>query len=191
MHFYQHERVALFIDGANTHHAIRALGFGIDYKRLLGLFRSKCNLVRAYYFTAVHDDDSEPSTIRPLVDWLDYNGFTMMTKPMKSFTDADGYRKVKGNMDVDIAVSAMQLADEIDHVVLFSGDGDFASLVAALQEKAKRVTVISTIETKPPMLADELRRQADQFIDLASLESEIARELAPVRATPRNSPADR
>ena len=179
MHFYEHERVALFIDGANTHHAIRALGFSIDYKRLLALFRSKCQLVRAYYFTATHDDEEEHSTIRPLIDWLDYNGFTVVTKPTKRFTDADGYRKIKGNMDVEIAVEAMQLADRIDHAVILSGDGDFVSLVEALQERGKRVSVISTLVSKPAMIADELRRQADQFIDLADLEPLVARDARP------------
>lgn len=177
MIFYPTERVALFIDGANLYATARALGFDIDYKRLLALFRSKGHLVRALYYTALADDQ-EYSSIRPLIDWLDYNGYSMVTKPTKEFTDASGRRKIKGNMDIELAVDAMELADHLDHIVLFSGDGDFRSLVEALQHKGKRVSVVSTLCTQPPMVADELRRQADQFIDIADLQEQIARDPA-------------
>ena len=175
--FYENERVALFIDGANLYSAARALGFDIDYRRLLKVFREKGRLVRAYYYTALVEDQ-EYSPIRPLIDWLDYNGYTMVTKPTKEFTDATGRRKIKGNMDIELAVDAMELSEHLDHIVLFSGDGDFRSLVDALQHKGKRVSVVSTLVTNPPMVADELRRQADQFIDLAHLQNEIGRDPA-------------
>lgn len=175
MHFYPTERIALFVDGANLYATAKTLGIDIDYKRLLQLFRQKGQLVRALYYTALAEDQ-EYSSIRPLIDWLDYNGFSMVTKPIKEFTDATGRRKVKGNMDIELAVDAMRLADHLDHLVIFSGDGDFRSLVAALQQKGKRVSVVSTLQTQPPMVADELRRQADQFVDLADLESHICRD---------------
>ncbi len=182
MHIYDHERIALFIDGANLYATAKSLGFDIDYKRLLGHFRSKGRLVRALYYTALAEDQ-EYSSIRPLIDWLDYNGFTMVTKPTKEFTDATGRRKIKGNMDIELAVDAMRLCRNLDHIILFSGDGDFRSLVAALQQEGRRVSVVSTLQTQPPMVADELRRQADQFIDIADLESLICRDNAarPVR----------
>ena len=175
MHFYPTERIALFIDGANLYATAKSLGFDIDYKRLLGMFRQKGQLIRALYYTALAEEQ-EYSSIRPLIDWLDYNGFTMVTKPTKEYTDATGRRKIKGNMDIELAVDAMRLADSLDHIVIFSGDGDFRSLVAALQEKGKRVSVISTLQTQPPMVADELRRQADQFIEIADLETQICRD---------------
>ncbi len=175
MHFYPTERVALFIDGANLYATSKALGFDIDYKRLLTYFRSKGQLIRALYYTALIEDQ-EYSSIRPLIDWLDYNGYSMVTKPTKEFTDASGRRKIKGNMDIELAVDAMLLAEELDHIVLFSGDGDFRSLVAALQQKGKRVSVVSTLQTQPAMIADELRRQADQFIDISDMEASIGRD---------------
>jgi uncharacterized LabA/DUF88 family protein len=182
MHFYQNERLALFIDGANLYATAKALGFDIDYKRLLALFRQKGQLVRALYYTALAEDQ-EYSSIRPLIDWLDYNGYTMVTKPTKEFTDSMGRRKIKGNMDIELTVDAMRLSQSLDHVVLFSGDGDFKCLVAALQQVGKRVSVVSTLQTQPPMVADELRRQSDQFIDLADLEQLVCRDPAtrPVR----------
>jgi uncharacterized LabA/DUF88 family protein len=182
MHFYPTERLAIFIDGANLHATAKTLGFDIDYKRLLALFRTKGQLVRALYYTAIADDQ-EYSSIRPLVDWLDYNGFTMVTKPTKSYTDALGHRKVKGNMDIELTVDAMRLIEHLDHVLLFTGDGDFRALVAALQMRGRRVSVVSSLQTQPPMVADDLRRQADQFIDLADLEDRICRDPAtrPVR----------
>ena len=172
---YPGERVALFIDGANLYATSKSLGFDIDYKRLLDFFRKQGRLVRALYYTALAEDQ-EYSSIRPLIDWLDYNGYSMVTKPTKEFTDSTGRRKVKGNMDIELTVDAMRLCDNLDHIVLFSGDGDFRSLVAALQEKGRRVSVISTLQTQPPMVADELRRQADQFIDLADLEFAVSRD---------------
>lgn len=174
MHFYPTERIALFIDGANLYAASKSLSFDIDYKRLLTLFRSKGHLLRALYYTALAEDQ-EYSSIRPLIDWLDYNGYTMVTKPTKEFVDATGRRKVKGNMDIELAVDAMELSEHLDHLVIFSGDGDFRSLVESLQHKGKRVSVVSSLSTNPPMVADELRRQADQFIDLVDLQHEIGR----------------
>ena len=182
MNFYPNERIALFIDGANLYATAKALGFDIDYKRLLQLFRQNGHLVRALYYTALIEDQ-EYSSIRPLIDWLDYNGYTMVTKPTKEFTDALGRRKIKGNMDIELAVDAMRLSDHLDHIVLFSGDGDFRGLVVALQQKGRRVSVVSTLQTQPPMVADDLRRQSDQFIDLADLEDLVCRDPAtrPVR----------
>ena len=189
--FLSERAPGLFIDGANLYATAKALGFDIDYKRLLALFRTKGQLVRALYYTAIAEDQ-EYTSLRPLVDWLDYNGFTMVTKPTKEFTDALGRRKIKGNMDIELTVDAMRLVEELDHVVLFTGDGDFRALVAAMQMRGRRVSVVSTLQTQPPMVADELRRQADQFIDLADLERLIGRDPAsrPVRESgPRHRPA--
>jgi len=174
MVFYPQERIALFIDGANLYAAARALGFDIDYKRLLDLFGSKARLIRAFYYTALLDDQ-EYSPIRPLVDWLDYNGYTMVTKPTKEYTDAMGRRKIKGNMDIELAIDVMEMAHHLDHIVLFSGDGDFRRLVEAVQRKGLRVTVVSTVRSQPPMVADELRRQADNFVELQDLAAHIQR----------------
>lgn len=174
MTFYPEERIALFIDGANLHAAARALGFDIDYKRLLQLFGEKGRLIRAFYYTALIEDQ-DYSPLRPLVDWLDYNGYTMVTKPTKEYTDATGRRKVKGNMDIELAIDVMEMAQYLDHIVLFSGDGDFRRLVEAVQRKGVRVTVVSTIRSTPPMVADELRRQADMFLELQDLAPQIMR----------------
>ncbi len=178
--FYRDERLALFIDGSNLYAAAKALGFDIDYKLLRSEFVRRGKLVRAFYYTALLEDQ-EYSPIRPLVDWLDYNGFTMVTKPAKEFIDSMGRRKVKGNMDIELAVDAMEMADRIDHMVLFSGDGDFRPLVAGMQRKGVRVSVVSTIRSQPPMIADELRRQADNFIELEELKDVVGRPPRPMR----------
>jgi uncharacterized LabA/DUF88 family protein len=176
------EKIALFIDGANLYATAKSLGFDIDYKRLLREFQSRGYLLRAFYYTAVVEDQ-EYSSIRPLIDWLDYNGYTVVTKATKEFVDQTGRRKVKGNMDIELAVDAMEIAGHVDQIVLFSGDGDFRSLVEAVQRRGVRVTVVSTISTQPPMVADELRRQADIFLDIVELQPKIGRD--PSERAPR------
>jgi len=176
--FYKDERLALFIDGSNLYAAAKSLGFDIDYKLLRHEFMRRGKMLRAFYYTALLEND-DYSPIRPLVDWLHYNGFTMVTKPAKEYTDREGRRKVKGNMDIELAVDAMEIAPYIDHLVIFSGDGDFRSLVEALQRKGKRVSVVSTIRSQPPMIADELRRQVDNFIEMDDLSDVIGRAQRP------------
>jgi uncharacterized LabA/DUF88 family protein len=169
------QKLALFIDGANLYVTAKTLGFEIDYKRLLRKFQSRGYLLRAFYYTAVAEDTEYPS-IRPLIDWLDYNGYTVITKTTKEFVDPTGRRKFKGNMDIELAVGAMEIAPHIDVMVLFFGDGNFRSLVEAMQRRGVRVIVVSTVSTQPPMIAQELRRQADEFIDIISLQSDISRD---------------
>ena len=179
--FHPDERIALFIDGANLYSAAKALNVDLDYRKLLAVFKEQGRFIRAAYYTALLEDQ-DFSPIRPLVDWLDYNGFTVITKPAREYADAAGRRRIKGNMDVEIAVDMMQAARAADHLVLFSGDGDFRALAEAIQRQGVRVTVISTIKTQPPMIADELRRQADNFLDIADLMPFIGRP-------PRERPA--
>lgn len=172
--FYKDERLALFIDGPNLYTTARSLGFEIDYKLLRQEFMLRGKLLRAFYYTALLEND-EYSPIRPLVDWLHYNGYTTVTKLAKEYTDSQGRRKVKGNMDIELTVDAMELAPRVDHIVLFSGDGDFRPLTASLQRQGVRVSVVSTIRSKPPMINDELRRQVDNFIELEQLKDVIGR----------------
>jgi uncharacterized LabA/DUF88 family protein len=174
MRFAAQERTALFIDGANLYAATRSLGFDIDYRKLLDYFGSELNLIRAYYYSALLETE-EYSPLKPLTDWLAYNGYSLVTKPAKEFTDAQGRRRIKGNMDIELAIDMLELAPRLDHVILFSGDSDFRRLVEAVQRKGVRVSVVSTIKTSPPMIADELRRQADQFLDLADIAPEFSR----------------
>ena len=172
--FYKDERLALFIDGSNLYAAAKTLGFDIDYKFLRHEFMRRGKLLRAFYYTALLEND-EYSPIRPLVDWLNYNGFSMVTKPAKEYTDSMGRRKVKGNMDIELAVDAMELAPHVDHIVIFSGDGDFRPLVESLQRQGVRVSCVSTIRSQPPMISDDLRRQVDNFIELEDLKDVIGR----------------
>jgi uncharacterized LabA/DUF88 family protein len=195
VHFLASERTALFIDGANLYSASRNLGFDVDYKSLLDYFRRLTHVVRAYYYSALLDTE-EYSPLKPLTDWLAYNGFNLVTKTAREFTDATGRRRVKGNMDVELAVDMMEMAPRLDHAVLFSGDSDFRRLVESVQRQGVRVSVISSVRTSPPMVADELRRQADQFVELADIAPEFTRRLAdrpvraPHRAEPSPDPAD-
>ena len=178
-------RTALFIDGANLYSAAKALGFDIDYRKLLEEFSEGADLLRAYYYTAVIEDQ-EYSPLKPLLDWLDYNGFHVVTKAARRYTDAaTGASRLKGDMDVDIAVDMLELAPRLDHAVLVSGDGDFRVLVEAVQRRGVRVTVVSTVRSQPPAISDELRRQADRFVDLADLSAVVGRPRAATPPPPR------
>ena len=175
MHFTNDERMALFIDGANLYATAKALELDIDYRALLNTFNLNGNLKRAMYYTAL-TEDHDRSSLRPLVDWLDYNGYSMVTKSAKEFVDGSGRRRVKGNMDIEIAVDILEMTKYLDHVVLFTGDGDFRRLVEAVQRRCVKVTIVSTVKSNPSMIADELRRQADYFVDLVDIKGEISRE---------------
>jgi|TARA_R110000803_G_scaffold210841_1_gene284284 uncharacterized LabA/DUF88 family protein len=165
-------KTALFIDGSNLYAACKELGFHIDFKKLLDLYKDEGELLRAYYYTAVMDDDTT-NNMKPILDWLDYNGYSLVTKPAKVFTNNDGSSYVKGNMDIEMAVGMLKMARHIDHAVLFTGDGDFVSVVKAMQDEGVRVTVVSTRKTKPSMIADELRRECDTFVEMADLKKDI------------------
>ncbi|MEL7487343.1 MAG: NYN domain-containing protein [Pseudomonadota bacterium] len=174
--FRADEKTAIFIDGANLYKAARNLGFDMDYKSLLAKAKGATRLVRASYYTAIQEDKSQDySPLRPLVDWLDYNGYTMVTKQTREFTDAQGRKRFKGSVDIELAVDMITLAAHVDHVVLFSGNGDFRRAIEAIQARGVRVTVVSTVKSQPPMASDELRRQADLFVDLADLQNDIGR----------------
>ena len=174
MTFYPTDKIALFIDGANLYSAARSLNLDIDYKKLLDEFRKRGILIRAYYYTALAEDQ-EYSPVRPLVDWLDYNGFSVVTKAAREYTDSMGRKRFRGDMDIEIAVDMMEMAAHADHLVLFSGDGDLRRLVEAIQAKGVRVTVVSTVKSQPSMASDDLRRQCDSFVDLADLSAIIGR----------------
>lgn len=169
--FDSREKLAIFIDGANLFASLRALDFDIDYRKLLVAFQKRGYLLRAYYYTVLFDDHDQ-SPLRPLIDWLDYNGYKVVSKQVREFVDPMGHRKIRGNMDMELAIDALEQADKVDHFVLFSGNGDFVPLVETLQRKGRKITVISTTST----IADELRRQSDSFVDLVSLKDEIARD---------------
>ncbi len=176
------EKTALFIDGANLYKAARALGFDMDYKSLLAKSRTASKLLRAYYFTSIQEDkEQDYSPLRPLVDWLDYNGYTMVTKMAREFTDAAGKKRFKGSTDIELAVELMSIAPKIDHAIVFTGNGDFKRAIESVQAMGVRVTIVSTIKSQPPMASDELRRQADRFFDLAELEKDIGRTGGPQR----------
>lgn len=174
MAFYKDERLALFIDGTSLFSTARALGLEIDFRKLLAEFRDRGRLLRANYYTTIVESD-EYSPVRPLVDWLAYNGFNVITKPAREFTDREGRRRYRGSMNVDLAIDMLEGATQVDHIVLFAGDGDFRRLVEAVKAKGTRVTVVSSVKGQSQTIADDLRREADIFIDLNDMADLIAR----------------
>ncbi len=174
MAFYKDERLALFIDGANLYATARALGLEIDFRKLLKEFQTRGRLLRANYYTVVAESD-DYSPVRPLIDWLAYNGYSVVRKPAREYVDRDGRKRTRGNMDVELAVDLLETATHVDHIVLFSGNGDFRRAVEAAKARGVRVSIVSTTASSPPMIADDLRREADTFIDLEDMADLIAR----------------
>lgn len=176
MYLYKNEKTAVFIDGANLYSTAKALEFDIDYKSLLRWIRENTRLIRANYYTALTDDDDDFCPLRPLIDWLDYNGYNVITKAAREFYDSKGNRKQTCDIEMELAVDMMDLSDHVDHIILFSGDGDYTYVVNKIQDKGVHVTVASTIETSPPMIADSLRRQSDHFTDILKIKDKISRK---------------
>ncbi|GBR28547.1 LabA-like NYN domain-containing protein [Kozakia baliensis] len=188
----ENERTALFIDGSSLYFTARNLGFDVDYRSLLSFFQSQCHLVRAYYYAALPETD-DYSPLKPLTDWLAYNGYALVTKNAREFTDHSGRRRIKGNMDVELAVDLLEQADRIDHAVLFSGDADLRRAVEAVQRRGVRVTAVSSLRSTPPLIGDDLRRQVDQFVELSDIAPEFTRRQTENRirsSGPVRHPAD-
>jgi len=158
------KRTAIFIDGSNLHATTKALHWNMDYKRLRDWLNASYTTTGLNYYTAVRQVENNP--VVNLVNWLSYNGFRVKSKETKEWVDIKGHTHVKGNMDIEMAVDALLLAEtnSVDHMLFFTGDGDFRRVVEAIQDKGVTVSVASTL--KPPMIADELRRQADDFVEL-------------------------
>lgn len=176
MNFYPTEKTIVFIDGPDLHGIARSTGVDIDFKKLKSFFQDRTHLVRAFYYTTVVVQDQH-ATIKPLVDWLEYNGFTLVTKPAKIRIGSDGRQHMNTNMRVELAVDALEFSQMADHVVLFSSDSAYCHLVATLQRRGKRVSIVSTLANNGAAVADDLRRQADQFIDLVDIAPSIRRKI--------------
>jgi uncharacterized LabA/DUF88 family protein len=183
------DKTALFIDGSNFYAAAKGLNLDIDFARMRAYFAKDTNLIRAYYYTAI-PEDQEFSSLRPLVDWLDYNGYAVVSKLTREFIDEEtGKRRLKGNMDMELALDMLKLAPHIDHAVLFSGDGDFCRLLEDVQALGVRTTVVSTNKTTPPMVADQLRRMADIYIDMVDIAPDISKSNSKTSSKPTSKPS--
>ncbi|WP_336944980.1 NYN domain-containing protein [Asaia sp. HN010] len=183
----KNERTAVFIDGSSLYYTAKTIGFEVDYRRLLRYFKTNTKLLRAYYYAAIPETE-EYSPLKPLTDWLAYNGFMLVTKNAREFTDQTGRRRLKGNMDVELAVDLLELADRIDHAVIFSGDADLRRVVEAIQRRGVRVTAVSSLRSSPSLIGDDLRRQVDQFIELGDIAGEFTRRQGDAPARPRAAP---
>ncbi|MCY4048469.1 MAG: NYN domain-containing protein [Hyphomicrobiales bacterium] len=168
----KNDRTSLFIDGPNLYAAKRNLELDIDYRKLLDYFRERCRLIRAHYYTTLYPDQE---ALRHLTDWLDYNGYHVVTRRPKEYFN-EGKRKVKNDMEIELIIDVLEAAPYLDHIVLFSGNGDLSRLTTSLQRSGKLVSIVSTLESDPPMVSDDLRRHADNFIELEALRGDIQRE---------------
>lgn len=188
---FQSEKTAVFIDGSSLYYSARALGFDVDYRNLLNFFQKQCALLRAYYYAALPETE-DYSPLKPLTDWLAYNGYALVTKSAREFTDYSGRRRIKGNMDVELSVDLLEQADRIDHAVIFSGDSDLRRAVEAAQRRGVRVTAVSSLRGSAPLIGDDLRRQVDCFIELGDIARHFTRQHNDTRskAPPVRHPAD-
>lgn len=173
MYFHQDERLAIFIDGQHLFSASRNLGFDVDYRNFLECFRKKGKVIRAYYY-AVHVDNGEYSPLKPLTDWLAYNGYALSMRTTTEHTDSQGRRRIP-HTDLEMLADMFGIADHVDHMVIVTGNGGYCRGVSLIQQRGVRVSVLSSIKTDSPMLSDDLRRTCDQFIELQEIKSEFTR----------------
>ncbi|WP_188129507.1 NYN domain-containing protein [Rhizobium sp. RU20A] len=172
--FDNREKVIVFIDGAHFYFVAKSLDFEIDFQKVLAYFKSEAYLVRANYYTAIAEDQ-EFIGLRPLVDWLDYNGYRVVTKAYKDLTDPSGKKRVRSSMEMELACDLFEQIDTADHLIIIAGDSDLARLVQTAQLKGKKVTVMSTLTGQLASISDELRRKADQFVDLSGFKEKFSR----------------
>lgn len=165
----QYDKVAIFFDMSNLYFAARDLGVRIDYTKLLDFLLNGRRLYRAYAYMAVAPEDS---TAIPFLTWLRRNGFRVVTKPLKRFSDGT----TKGDLDMELAVDLLSQAPYIDVAVIVSGDGDFTYLVDRAQRLGLRVEIAST----PRYTAIELLEIADRYVDLEASLQIFALERAPI-----------
>lgn len=158
----------MLIDGPSIYQICRSLDVEIDYQALRSIFADAGYLVQARYYTTILNDQLY-SPLRPLIDWLSYNGFIVVTRTMKAGQDSEQCRRLDHGIVVALAVDAIEISSRLDHVILFTGNGDFLRLVQLLQRRTVRTTVVGTVNGPSSMSSDELRRQADTFVDLRAL----------------------
>jgi len=155
-------RVGVYVDVANIN---RNGGYGMGYEVLREFAcRDNAEAVRlnayvsydaekarrdSYYF---HRTNSFYSVLRDF-------GYKVIQKEVKWFVDEDGNRVAKANADLDLAVDALLQSENLDRVLLVTGDGDFVQVVRALQNKGCRVEVVAFRN-----VSSELRREADMFM---------------------------
>ena len=173
--FYPNERTSIFIDGRSLFHTARKLDFEVDLSKFSQYFASKFQLVRCSYYTPVSE---ERTPLHNILDWLSYNGFTVSTRV---FSPDNHPPSISSLMSVDIIEQTLgngYAGDEpyaLQHVVIVSGDGDYCPVVKFLKSRSIRVSVMSSLETEPLSISEELRRLADNFIELDDLRSELER----------------
>ena len=168
-------KVAIFIDGSNLWQTCRNLNMKINFKQLREWAAEQNTIWLGYYTGLVSNRDEENPLIK-MTDWLSYNGYIVVKKQASTVNsnDSDEERIIKGNIDVDITVDMMLMAENVDTIILFSGDGDFIPVVEAVQRKYG-VYVICVSSTKPVnIVSGELRRKVNQFIELDDLRETIA-----------------
>lgn len=165
------DKVAIFIDGGSTYAAAKSLNIDIDYKCLPAAICPKAKVVRAAYYTVAVERPDEFRPMQSLLDFLSYNGFIVTAREVREY---EGGRRERGSIAVDLALDALELSAHVDHVFILTGDLDFLPLIEGIQRRGRRVTIVSTVNA----CADELRRQADTFIDLVDIKGIISRDLS-------------
>src|SRR5437660_819895 len=137
------EKVALFVDAGNLAFMQKQLNIRIDFDMFLKFFKTRrTTVVYAGYYTAVKQDRNGNRPLQPLLDFVGDHGYSLVTKPTKSYTQDDGIEIIKGNMDVELTCDVLELTEFVDRVILVTGDGDFSELVRRVIKQGVPVTIV-------------------------------------------------
>lgn len=166
------EKAAIFIDGWNLARVSRDyLRREIDFERLLNYFSRNARIIKAFYYIGEDTEDGENAKQHKFLTWMKRNGYKVVSRPIKVYVDDKGKYYKKADLDADITLDMMDLADKVDKIVLFSGDGDFANVIDRIGMKGVRTQVVALWD----VASGDLVEAADEFLDLKDIINEIAK----------------
>ena len=171
-------KTKVYIDGSNTFHAQKKLGWLIDWYKAKNYLSVSRDIIDWKYYIGVKDGDQEMASF---LRYLNKVGISVVTKPLKKiylnkddpqFEYAKDGRVYKANFDVEMTADMLLETDKITEIIIFSGDSDFVYLVRKLKNLGKNVTIYSSRKT----ISWELKLESAKVVFIEDLEKEFKKQ---------------